>query len=103
MELHKPTFDSYGYVSGRSATYTKLAAMFRSAIPKGMNAVTPTFLGYVEIPNGVAEISQGPKFIDLDMYGITVVIDGKYSDKSTCLHSYEDVKKYIEDLNKELA
>lgn len=102
MNLHLPSRDAYGYLSSGSPEYNRLSALFRSAV-KGANFFTPKFLGYVDIPNGVAEISEGSQpFASLSnekMYGVTVVINGeKSSEKSTCLNSYSEVVDYIKSL-----
>lgn len=98
MNLHLPSRDAYGYLSSGTPEYNRLSALFRSAV-KGANFFTPKFLGYVDIPNGVAEISEGDQpFASLPnskMFGVTVVINGEKSDKSTCLNSYSEVVEYV--------
>jgi hypothetical protein len=102
MNVHTPTHDPFGYRTKGTADYARLSAMFRAAV-QGANFFTPTEIGYVEIPGGVAEISEGrlpSARLHQKMYGVTVVIDGKRDkEKSACLHSYEDVKKHIEKLS----
>jgi hypothetical protein len=74
---------------------------FRDVI-KGNNFMTPRILGYVNLKNGIAEISTGAKFLDLDMFGVTIVKHGvKSNHDSKCFNSMEDVIKYIGDLNYE--
>ena len=74
---------------------------FRDVI-KGKNFMTPRILGYVNLKNGIAEISTGAKFLDLDMFGVTIIKHGvKSNHDSKCFNSMEDVIKYIGDLNYE--
>lgn len=71
-------------------------------ILKGKNFITPQILGYVNLKNGIAEISTGSKFLDLDMFGVIVVNYGvKTNQDSKCFNSMEEVIKYIGDLNYE--
>ena len=74
---------------------------FRDVV-KGNNFITPQILGYVNLKNGIAEISTGVKFLDLDMFGVTIVKHGvKSNHDSKCFNAMEDVIKYIGDLNYE--
>lgn len=102
MNLHTPSRDSYGYLSGGTPDYNRLSALFRSAV-SGYNFFTPIFLGYTEIKGGVAEISKGKQpFASRtdEMYGVTVVVDGKKSlELSTCFDTYAEVVKYVDKLN----
>ena len=74
--------------------------MFKQLVG-GRNWLTPTILGYTRIKHGVAEISTGPKFIDVEMFGITIVNYGiRNFELSKCFNSMQDVEHYIEGLNK---
>lgn len=103
MNLHTPSRDAYGYTKG-TPDYERLSKMFTSVV-RGNNFFTPNILGYVELPNGVAEISKGVQPFagseHLPMFGVTIVVDGKKSDKSTSLSSYSDVVNYVNNLNNE--
>lgn len=111
MNIHAPSFDSYGYLKQGTADYDRLSRMFCQAV-QGGNFMTPIFLGYVEVPNGVAEITSERDihnstsvthnhFFGSRMYGVTVVIDGKRSkEKSKCFYSYAEVVNYIDELNR---
>lgn len=67
----------------------------------GRNWLTPSILGYTRIKYGVAEVSTGPKFMNVEMFGITVVRHGvRNFELSKCLNSMQDVENYIEELNK---
>lgn len=80
---------------------SELGMEFRKYV-KGKNFLTDTILGYIDINCGVAEITQGPKFLDLEMYGVTVVKHNIKNDElSKCLHSKEDVVNYIKELKKD--
>ena len=71
-------------------------------IVKSRNFITSSILGYVNLKNGIAEISTSPKFLDLDIFGVTIVKHGvKSNHDSKCFNSMEDVIKYIGDLNYE--
>lgn len=63
--------DAYGYVAGSC----QLAEEFHKVV-SGNNFITPEILGYVRIKGGVAELSTGPKFLDMGMFGVTAVING---------------------------
>lgn len=73
--------------------------LFRSKI-KYKNFMTPEILGYTSINNIVIEISTGNKFLDLEMYGITVCGSiGILDYLSKCVHSEKEVEEYLEELN----
>ena len=66
----------------------------------GRNWLTPSILGYTRIKHGVAEVSTGPKFMNVEMFGITVVRHGvRNFELSKCFNSMQDVEYYIEELN----
>lgn len=91
MELNVNDLDNY---------YSELGKRFREVV-KGTNWITPTFISYREIKDGVVEISIGPKIFDLPMFGITVVKNNIMNrELSKCLHSMEEVEEYIKELNK---
>ena len=74
---------------------------FRQVI-KGTNLITPYFIGYERILDGVVEISKGEKLFDTEMYGVTVMKNNKHDfNLSKCLHSMEEVEEYIKELNNE--
>lgn len=87
----------YGDKHPSNTEYTRLKALFHSVV-KGRNFITPEEIGYVEIPGGVIEVSKGSKFLEIEMWGVTVVKNGKNSELSKCLHSWKDVKEYVSKL-----
>lgn len=100
MEIHAPQYDKHGY-DCHSKKFIQLRELFKGTV-KGRNFFTPSLLGYVEIPNGVIEVSKGKipfQSVSGDFYGITVVINSEYKkDISTSVNSLDEVKQYIESL-----
>ncbi len=92
MKIHTPNWRQ------QSAEYARLAEEFKRAV-RGNNFMTPTLVGYAEIPNGVVEITKGDGLERNAIYGVTVVVDGK-QDKELCqmLHGMVDVEHYIDQL-----
>ena len=75
------------------------ATSFRQIV-KSVNFMTPRILGYLSIKDGIAEISTGDKFLDVEMYGVTVIINNKRSHNlSKCVHSMQEVEDYINELD----
>lgn len=70
-------------------------------VVKGKNFMTPYLLGFAKIPGGVVEVTEGDKFAGDEMFGITVVRDGKQDhDASKCVHSHAEIDQYIQELRK---
>lgn len=76
--------------------YNTLCFAFTDVV-KGKNFMSPTLLGYVELRHGVAEITTG-KFMNLTMYGVTIVLHGKKSDLSQCVNSLEECVEVLKNL-----
>ena len=83
--------------------YSRLFEEF-SAIVKGRNFVTPNILGYVEIENGVAKISEGRGILSKDpIYGVTIVKNGKHDyELSKPFHDWKKLKQYVQSIGGEL-
>lgn len=79
---------------------SKIGQEFRKSL-KGNNFMTPIIKGYIQTNKGIAEISTGNNFLDIEMYGVTVVDNGRKFEYDRCFHCYSDVEKYIEELNYE--
>lgn len=80
---------------------SEIGRSFRGVV-KGSNFMTPSVYGYVLLKDGIAEISTGKKFLDSEIWGVTVIHDDKRCDyQSVCLHSIKEVEDYIEKLNYE--
>ncbi len=74
-----------------------LIAQFQRAYGHSNNFMTPTLLGYYEIPNGVAELSEGEGIFTEKLYGVTVVRNSQRdNDNSTCFTSKQEALDYIE-------
>lgn len=74
---------------------------FRSIL-KNNNFITPNILGYIQTNKGIAEISKGSKFLNLEMFGVTLVNGNKRCIKlDKNFNSIEDVQKYVKELNYE--
>lgn len=69
---------------------------------KNRNLITNQVLGYINTNHGIAEISTGSKFLDIEMFGVTIVNGYKYNtEKSKCVNSMKEVEEYIEELRYE--
>ena len=80
---------------------SEIGKQFREVV-KGNNFMTPKLLGYINTKKGICEITTGNKFLDLEMFGITVITNNvKNNELSKCLNSYKDVENYIDELNYE--
>ena len=80
---------------------SEIGKQFRAVI-KGNNFTTPIIVGYVNTKKGICEITKGNKFLDLEMFGVTVMSNGVNNHQlSTCLHSYKEVEDYINELDYE--
>lgn len=80
---------------------SKIGQHFRSLL-KNKNFITNEILGYINTNHGIAEISTGSKFLDIEMFGVTIINGYKLDIKrSKCVNSMEEVEKYIEELNYE--
>lgn len=80
---------------------SEIGKQFREVV-KGNNFMTPIIVGYVNTKKGICEITRGNKFLDLEMFGITVITNNvKNNELSKCLNSYKDVENYIDELNYE--
>ncbi len=72
------------------------------ALLKNKNLITNKVLGYINTNHGIAEISTGSKFLDIEMFGVTIVSDYKHDTKrSKCVNSMKEVEEYIKELNYE--
>lgn len=80
---------------------SKIGKQFREVI-KGNNFMTPIIVGYVNTKKGICEITKGNKFLDLEMFGVTVMSNGiNNHELSKNLNSFKDVEEYIDELNYE--
>jgi hypothetical protein len=80
---------------------SKIGIQFREVV-KGNNFMTPKLLGYINTKKGICEITTGNKFLDVEMFGITVVTNSvKNNDLSKNLNSMKEVEDYIDELNYE--
>ena len=82
------------YSHTQNFKFLQLSALFRSVV-KGNNFITPRLIGYCEISNGVIEITTGSKFLETEMYGLTIVENGQKSDKSCCVNSVNEVYEFL--------
>lgn len=74
-----------------------LGEQFRSVVG-GQNFVTPAFISYEEIKDGVAELSAGV-FADTELFGVTTVVNGERNiDLDKCFESREEAEEYIKTL-----
>ena len=72
------------------------------ALLKNKNLITNEVLGYINTNHGIAEISTGAKFLDIEMFGVTIVNSYKHdTEKSKCVNSMKEVEEYIEELRYE--
>lgn len=80
---------------------SEIGKQFREVV-KGNNFMTPRLLGYINTKKGICEISTGNKFLDIEMFGVTVMSNGVNNHQlSKCLHSYKEVEDYIDELDYE--
>lgn len=80
---------------------SEIGKQFREVI-KGRNFITPILVGYVNTKKGICEITKGNKFLDLEMFGVTVMSNGiNNHELSKNLNSFKDVEEYIDELNYE--
>lgn len=80
---------------------SKIGIQFREVV-KGNNFMTPRLLGYINTKKGICEITTGNKFLDVEMFGVTVVTNNvKNNDLSKNLNSLKEVEEYIDELNYE--
>ena len=70
---------------------------FRTII-KGRNFMTPNILGYISIPNGIVELSEGT-FVKTNLFGVTVLKDDVHRrDLSKSFNDWNDAIYYIKSL-----
>lgn len=80
---------------------SEIGKQFREVV-KGNNFITPIIVGYVNTKKGICEITRGNKFLDLEMFGVTVMSNGiNNHELSKNLNSFKDVEKYIDELDYE--
>ena len=65
-------------------------------VVKGTNFMTPSIISYIEIENGVAELSKGTGMSREDIFGVTVVRNGEADhDNSKMFYSMSAARAYI--------
>lgn len=80
---------------------SKIGIQFREVV-KGNNFMTPRLLGYINTKKGICEISTGNKFLDIEMFGVTVITNNVNNHElSKNLNSFKDVEEYIDELDYE--
>lgn len=80
---------------------SEIGKQFRGVV-KGNNFMTPIIVGYVNTKKGICKITKGNKFLDLEMFGVTVMSNGiNNHELSKNLNSFKDVEEYIDELNYE--
>jgi len=64
------------------------------------NFMTPVIIDRITTDRFYVELSTGSKFMDLEMYGVTVLdkYGNKYPELSDCFNSLEDAKNHINSL-----
>ena len=76
---------------------SKIGKQFREVV-KGNNFMTPRLLGYINTKKGICEITTGNKFLDLEMFGITVVTNNVNNHElSKSLNSMKEVVDFFKD------
>jgi len=79
-------------------TSDEIGIKFREII-RGKNFMTPQIIEYKKINDFIIEISTGSKFLDTEMYGVTVIKGTTIrNDLSKCVHSLKEVEEYLEEL-----
>lgn len=75
----------------------ELGQQFRSVV-RGQNFMTPTFIKYEEIKDGVVELTAGV-FVDTPLFGVTTVVNGQRNiDLDKCFGAREEAEEYIKTL-----
>jgi len=68
-------------------------------VVKSRNLMTPKVLDFIEIKNGVCELSEGRGIFTPKLYGVTVIVNRKKTDAlSDCFTTIEEALNYIETL-----
>ena len=79
-------------------TKAELIKEFKNVV-KGANFMTPTILEFIEIKNGVCELSKGKGIFSEFLFGVTCVINNKKAeDVSTCFQTKDEALTYIQTL-----
>ena len=82
-------------------TELQLEREFRKVV-KGRNVMTPDLVGYYRVEGGVAELSWGEGFDRKEIFGVTVVREGKHDHgASKMFYSEAAAREYIEELKGE--
>ena len=88
-------FTTYGSpISDEEFTRARIA--FQSVV-HGQNPLTPIFVGYCFIKDGVAEITKGRSEIN-KIYGITVVINNEKCKSSGAFYDMDEVNEFLNEL-----